>query len=285
MSDEVQDKHADQIAYWNGAGGDHWVQRQELTDLVLAPVAAVLLARAAARPGEHVIDVGCGCGITALALADAVQPSGSLLAADVSAPMLARARERIGERPGVSYACADAAAYGFAPQVADLLFSRFGVMFFGDPTAAFANMRRGLKPGGRLVFACWRNPAENPWMMVPLQAAYEHVPRLPKPDPDDPGPFSFSEADRVRRILAGAGFTDVALEPVDLALDLACGHGLDAAVAYTLDIGATSRALDGVSDELRTAAATSVRAALAPYADGARVPLAAAIWIVTANAP
>jgi SAM-dependent methyltransferase len=285
MNDAVEDLHADQIAYWNGAGGDHWVRRQELTDLVLAPVAEVVLARAGARPGERVIDIGCGCGATTLQLAAAIQPGGALVAADVSAPMLARARERIGDRPDVSYVCADASAHPFAPGWADLLFSRFGVMFFGDPPAAFANMRRGLKPGGRTVFACWRKPAENPWMMLPLHAAYQHVPPLPKPGPEDPGPFSFGDPDRVRRILAEAGFADVALEPVDLMLDLASGRGLDAAVAYTLDIGATSRALDGVSDTLRAAAAGAIRDAFLPHVDGDRVPLAGAIWIVTATAP
>jgi len=277
--------HANQIAYWNGAGGDHWVRRQELTDLVLAPVAEVVLARAAVQPGEHVIDIGCGCGATTLVLADAIRPGGALVAADVSEPMLGRARERIGERPNVAYVCADATTHGFAPGWADLLFSRFGVMFFGDPVAAFANMRRGLKSGGRTVLACWRKPAENPWMMLPLQAAYLHVPKLPKPDPDDPGPFSFGDPDRVKRILGAAGFTDVMLEPVDVMLDLASGRGLDAAVAYTLDIGATSRALDGVSDPLRAAAAGAIHDALTPHVDGGRVPLAGAIWIVTATAP
>jgi len=277
--------HANQIAYWNGAGGDHWVRRQELTDLVLAPVAEVVLARAAVQPGEHVIDIGCGCGATTLVLADAIRPGGALVAADVSEPMLGRARERIGERPNVAYVCADATTHGFAPGWADLLFSRFGVMFFGDPVLAFANMRRGLKPGGRTVFACWRKPAENPWMMLPLQAAYLHVPKLPKQDPDDPGPFSFGDPNRVTRILTEAGFTDIALEPVDVMLDLASGRGLDAAVAYTLDIGATSRALDGVSDILRAAAAGSIHDALTPYVDNGRVPLAGAIWIVTAGSP
>ena len=277
--------HANQIAYWNGAGGDHWVRRQELTDLVLTPVAEVVLARAAVQPGEHVIDIGCGCGATTLVLADAIRPGGALVAADVSEPMLGRARERIGERPNVAYVCADATTHGFAPGWADLLFSRFGVMFFGDPVLAFANMRRGLKPGGRTVFACWRKPAENPWMMLPLQAAYLHVPKLPKQDPDDPGPFSFGDPNRVTRILTEAGFTDIALEPVDVMLDLASGRGLDAAVAYTLDIGATSRALDGVSDILRAAAAGSIHDALTPYVDNGRVPLAGAIWIVTAGSP
>lgn len=285
MTASIDDLHAEQVAYWNGAGGDHWVDRQELTDQVLSPVADVVLARAAAEPGERIIDIGCGCGATTLVLVDAMQPGGALVAADVSEPMLGRARDRIGDRPGVSYVFADAATHDFVPGWADLLFSRFGVMFFGDPVVAFTNMRRGLKPGGRTVFACWRKPAENPWMMLPLQAAYQHVPKLPKQDPDDPGPFSFGDPDRVTRILGAAGFTDIALEPIDLQLDLASGGGLDAAVAYTLDIGATSRAIEGISDGLRASVAGSIRAALTPFVDGNRVRLAAAIWIVTATSP
>ena len=285
MSEPIETLHENQIAYWNGAGGDHWVKRQELTDQVLAPVAEIVLNRAAVAAGERVIDVGCGCGATTSLLADRVGAAGAILAADVSAPMLARAEQRLADRPTVSFVCADAARHPFTPGWADLLFSRFGVMFFGDPAAAFANMRRGLKPGGRVTFACWRKPAENPWMMVPLNAAYEHVPPLPKPGPEDPGPFSFGDPERVTRILPTAGFENVAIEAVDLALDLASGGGVDAAVSYTLDIGATSRALDGASDEIRAAVTASLRRVFVPYADGGRVLLPAAIWIVSAKAP
>jgi SAM-dependent methyltransferase len=276
--------HADQIAYWNGPGGGHWAAQQERTDRVLVEIGAVSLAHAAARPRESVIDVGCGCGATTIGLAEAVGPQGRVTALDVSAPMLGRARERLAAYGNVSFALADAAAHAFAAE-ADLLFSRFGVMFFGDPTAAFANLRRGLKPGGRTVFACWRPPALNPWMTVPLTAAYAHVPKLPQLGPEDPGPFSFADPDRVRRILTGAGFVDVALEPVDLATDLATGGGLDMAVDYVLEIGPTSRALQDHPPETRARVAESVRAALAPYAAGSEVRLPAAIWIVSARAP
>ena len=277
--------HSEQIAYWNGPGGDHWAAQQERTDRVLVEIGTASLARAAAQPGESVIDVGCGCGATTVGLAEAVGPQGRVLALDVSAPMLGRARARLAANGNVSFALADAAAHEFAGIEADLLFSRFGVMFFGDPTAAFANLRRGLKRGGRTVFACWRAPALNPWMTVPLTAAYAHVPKLPQLGPEDPGPFSFADPDRVRRILTGAGFVDVALEPVDLASDLATGGGLEAAVDYVLAIGPTSRALQGHPPETRALVADSVRAALAPYAQGAEIRLAAAIWIVRATAP
>jgi ubiquinone/menaquinone biosynthesis C-methylase UbiE len=282
---EVGTRHAEQIAYWNGAGGVHWVAQQERTDLVMSGIAAVALAEADARPGDSVIDVGCGCGTTVQGLAQAVGPGGRVTALDVSAPMLGRARERLAGFDNVDFVLADAALHAFPPAMADLLFSRFGVMFFGDPTAAFARLRRAIKPGGRVVFACWRAPALNPWMVVPLNAAYQHVPRLPQLGPEDPGPFSFADPERVRRILTGAGFGEPVLKPVDLALDLAAGGGLDAAVNYVLAIGATSRALDGQPDAIRAAAAGSIRRALAEYTEGPSVRLPAAIWLVHATAP
>jgi SAM-dependent methyltransferase len=281
---EAGTRHTEQIAYWNGAGGAHWVAQQERTDLVMSGIAALALAEAEARPGESVIDVGCGCGTTVQGLAQAVGPSGRVIALDVSAPMLGRARERLAGFANVDFVLADAAAHTFPPAIADLLFSRFGVMFFGDPTAAFARLRRVIKPRGRAVFACWRAPALNPWMLVPLNAAYQHVARLPQLGPEDPGPFSFADPDRVRRILTGAGFAEPVLKPIDLALDLAAGGGFEAAINYVLAIGATSRALEGQPDSVRAAAAASIRRALAEYAEGPSVRLPAAIWLVRAAA-
>lgn len=284
MSDAAE-LQAQQVAYWNGPGGAHWVAEQERTDLIMAGSAALALARADARPGEIVIDVGCGCGTTTMGLAKAVSPGGRVVALDVSAPMLGWARERMAGAETVEFVLADAANHDFDGLAADLLFSRFGVMFFGDPTAAFANLRKALKRGGRVVFACWREPGLNPWMLVPLAAAYEHVPRLPKLGPEEPGPFSFGDSARVERILGGAGYVDIALEPVDLAMDLAGGKGLEAAVSFVLEIGATSRALQDQPLELRAKAVESVRRALAAYVQGETVPLPAAIWIVRATAP
>jgi SAM-dependent methyltransferase len=284
MSEAAQ-RQAEQVAYWNGAGGDRWVAEQERTDAVMGEIAALALARADAKPGEIVIDVGCGCGTTTVGLAKSVAPGGKVVALDVSAPMLGRAQERLAGADTVDFVLADAAVHDFAGMGADLLFSRFGVMFFGDPIAAFANLRRGMKLGARVVFACWREPKLNPWMMVPLNAAYEHVPRLPKQGPEDPGPFSFGDAARVERILAGAGYVDIGLEPVELAMDLACGKGLDAAVSFVLEIGATSRALQDQPEALRAKAADSIRQALAAYVQGDTVPVPAAVWIVRATAP
>jgi SAM-dependent methyltransferase len=279
------DRNADQVAYWNGPAGERWRARQEDQDTLLKCIADLLLCRAAPAAGEVALDIGCGCGATSIELARRVVPDGRVLGVDVSAPMLERARERAPANLPIEFIEADATAYAFAPGAADLLFSRFGVMFFAEPQKSFANLRQGLHSAGRLVFGCWREPRENPWLMLPLEAACRHVPRPPALGPEEPGPFAFADARRVRSILDRAGFVEIGLEPVDLSLDIGLGRGLDVALATAVGIGPTSRALEGQPAELRTAAIDSIRAALARHQVGNVVALSGAIWIVTARNP
>jgi SAM-dependent methyltransferase len=281
----TNDPNSAQIAFWNGPGGQRWLSRQQTQDELLAPVAEMLLDRAGARVGEVVLDIGCGCGATSIALAGLVAPGGRVLGIDVSSPMLERARQLAPKGLPVDFALADATIYPFEPGRADLLCSRFGVMFFADPAQSFANMRCGLRRGARLAFACWREPRENPWLLLPLQEAYRHVPRLPEVGPEDPGPFSFAAERRVRDILERAGFGAIQFEPIDLSFDLANGRGLDAAVDAALGIGPVGRALDGQPTALRAAAAESIRTALAQCQVADAVPLPGALWIVTATNP
>jgi SAM-dependent methyltransferase len=278
------DQNADQIAYWNGPAGQRWADRQQAQDILLGPVADILVDRAKLKPGERVIDVGCGSGATTIAFAQKVGPSGHALGIDLSAPMLARARASAPEGLPVDFVLADATVYPFDPASFDLLASRFGVMFFAEPVLSFANMRRALRPSGRLAFACWREPRENPWMMAPLQAVYQHAPKLPPQGPEDPGPFAFASEERVHRILGAAGFTGIAMEACPLSLDIAIGSGLDAAVQGALEIGPAHRALEGQPPEVVAAATQSIREALAPFVRGQTVPLPGSIWIVTASA-
>src|ERR1700736_2181258 len=278
------DQNTDQIAYWNGPGGQHWADRQQTQDIVLAPVSDALIDRATAKSGERVLDIGCGCGATTLAFAQKVGVGGHVTGIDISAPMLARARQLAPAGAQVDFVLADATVYPFEPENFDLLASRFGVMFSAEPARSFANMRGALRPSGRLAFACWREPRENPFFMAPLQAVYKHVPKLPRQGPEDPGPFSFASEARVHRILGEAGFTGIEMEPHDFALDVAIGRGLDAAVQGALEIGPASRALEGHPEDVRAAATDALREALAPFAKGQTVPLPASIWIVPARA-
>ena len=277
-------QNADQIAYWNGPGGQRWASRQAAQDIVLQPVLDLLIDRAAPKAGERIVDVGCGSGASTNGFATKVGPSGHVFGVDVSGPMLERARQSTPKDAPVTYALADATVYPFDPASFDLLASRFGVMFFADPVVSFANLHKALKPSGRLAFACWQEPRENPFFMAPLQAVYKHVPKLPQLGPEDPGPFSFASESRVKRILGEAGFSDVAMEPCRVELDVATGRGIDAAIQGALEIGPASRALEGHPDEVRSAAIASMREALAPFVKGDSVPLPGAIWIVTARA-
>jgi len=279
----AQQFNEEQRQRWNGMDGDYWVRQQDRLDRTLAPVLRPLLAFAAPRSGSTVIDVGCGCGATTIELARAVGPSGRVIGLDISQPMLELAKARLGEFENATCMLGDAADLPLDGLNAELIVSRFGVMFFGDPVAAFTNLRTGLAPGGRVRFACWRPVNENPWLQIPLHAAYEHVPRLPKPEPEEPGPFAFADTARVTRILTSAGFTAPTFTPLDLQLDIASGGTLEDAVTQSSQMGPTKRALADQPDEIRAAALEAIRRALTPYASSSGVTLPAAVWLVAAT--
>jgi SAM-dependent methyltransferase len=273
--------NADQCAFWNGPGGHTWVARQEHTDITLAPVTEALLAFAAPRPGEGVLDIGCGCGATTLEFARAVGPAGRVAALDISGPMLAEGQARA-EAAGIANVvwrqvdAATAALDGY-----DLLTSAFGLMFFGDPVAAFAHMRSAANPGARMAFVCWRPLSENPWMEVPMNAVSRHLPPRPKPDPQAPGMFAFADPQRVSEVLTAAGWAPPRLDKLDLDLDIAAGRGLEEAVVQSTQIGAVNSWLRNQRAEVVSAAIASVREALTAHLDGASVRLPGAMWLVS----
>jgi len=284
MSEALQ-RHSEQIEYWNGAGGARWIANQARRDTMLGGFAVAALARADVQPGERVIDIGCGCGETGAELAERVGAAGQVLAVDVSAPILAIARDRLAPYPWARAAVADAAAYPFEPGKTDVLFSRFGVMFFGDPPAAFANLRRALRPGGRLVFVCWRAPSENPWMTAPLETVFKFVPRPPPADPDAPGPFAFANQARVAQILTQAGFAPPTFEKLDPLVDISGGAGVSGAVQTALEFGPTARVLQDQPDDIKIKVSAAIQDFLSPFeADGA-LKLPSAVWIVSTTNP
>jgi len=278
--------NAEQIEYWNRDAGPKWVRLQDRLDAQLRPLGDAALDRAALVAGERVLDVGCGCGDTTLRAAARVAPDGHALGIDVSEPMLARARERAAAegRRLASFVHADAQTHAFEPGSVDVLVSRFGVMFFREPEAAFANLRGALAPGGRLAFVCWRPVAENPWMFAPMAAAAKHLPLTP-PEPGAPGPFAFQDEGRVRDILEAGGFARVAHEPLSGELSVGGAGDLDDAVDFLLEVGPAARALReaGGGEDLARRVADAVRESLVPFAGpgGVRMPYAA--WIVTAR--
>jgi ubiquinone/menaquinone biosynthesis C-methylase UbiE len=279
---EQTPSNADQVAYWNDKAGETWASFQSLLDHQIAPLGARAMDALSPSPGETIIDVGCGCGDTTLALARAVGPSGAVTGVDISRPMLEVAADRITQDalPQAAVVEADAQTFAFEPGAADAIFSRFGVMFFHQPAVAFANLRSGLKPGGRLAFVCWRPLAQNPWMGVPLAAALTVVPPPPPPaDPFAPGPFAFSDPDRVRGILAEAGFVDIEIEPHDQKIG---GHPLPQALLLAQKVG-PGALLMRENPERREAITAALSEALAAHETADGVMLDSATWIVTAR--
>jgi SAM-dependent methyltransferase len=266
-----------QVQYWNEQAGHTWAEMQPLLDLQLAPLGERAIAALAPQPGENVLDIGCGCGDTTRRLAALVAPAGNALGIDISAPMLAVASASTTAQ-NIRFAQQDAQTARFDTAL-DAAFSRFGVMFFADPTAAFANIHAALRPGGRLAFVCWRAAAENPWMMVPLAAALRFLPPPPPPNPFEPGPFAFADANRLRHILTQAGFAHIEIESFNTDIG---GFNLDQAVTLALRVGPLGKLLretPGHDNEVVAA----VREALAAHATAEGIRLASATWVVTAT--
>lgn len=273
----------EQIRLWNEQSGPRWVAQQERLDAQLAPFGEEAMKALGATAENRILDVGCGCGDTTLALAR--RTGAAVTGVDVSHTMLVRARERLAHDgfTNVSFVEADAQTYAFEPGSFDRLVSRFGVMFFADPPAAFANLRRALAPGARLSFVCWQAMERNAWLTVPLQAALAHVPAPAPTPPGAPGPFAFADESRVRALLAGAGFADVRTDPFETELSMAGGGTLDDAVTLASQVGPAAVLLRENPDK-RDAIVGAVREAFARRETDRGVLLPAAVWVVTARA-
>ena len=274
----------DQAEHWNSdEQADRWVSRQDAYDRMLAPFATMILGAASLASSDHVLDVGCGCGATTLAASRAVAP-GTATGIDLSAPMLARARQNAAAAGigNAHFLQADAQVHPFR-QVFDAVISRFGVMFFADPVAAFANLHMAARPGGRLTFVCWQPLVANEWLTVPAAALAEHLPIPDLGDPAAPGMFGLAEPDRIRSILAATRWQNVSVRPEHVPI-LVGGGTLDDAVTFLRTGQLGRRILDGADAATQARAVQSVRAALAQHADNGGVRLGAAVWLVQAEA-
>ena len=284
MSDTDAPIRADQA--FRERAGEAWVLLQEQTDRQLDSFGRAAIAKLGLTVGARVLDVGCGCGQTLLELAGLVGAGGHVMGVDVSEPMLARARERVAGQPTIELCTANAQTHVFSPGDFDALFSRFGVMFFEDSRAAFANLRRALRPGGRVAFVCWQDLTKNPWAELPLRAVMQVLGSAVLPQlfrPGCPGPFHFSDPDRVRAILSDAHFADIEIERFERPLHVGGAMTLEEALAYCRQIGPGARSMADAPAALRPALEAAIARALAPFVSDRGVWMDAAAFLVTAR--
>jgi len=275
------------IALWNGEDAASWHQHAERYDAMLKPLGEAALAAAKLSTGEAVLDVGCGAGALTLAAATTVGSSGRAVGVDLSQPLVEVARRRAAEAgiEHVTFETADAQVDALVEVPVDAVVSRFGVMFFDDPVAAFVNIRSATTPGGRLSFVCWQPMLENEWAIVAAGAVVPHLGMPELPGPDAPGPFAFGDRDRVAQILGDAGWTSVTIDDFRVPITVGGARTVEEAITYFRE-DLIGKAMFRDADDERAAVATdALREALEPHVTPEGVRLGSATWIVTATAP
>lgn len=279
--------NSQQEVYWTEVGGVNWVKQQRQFDHMLAPFGDETLRALAPQPGERVLDIGCGTATTTLAIAGAVEPGGHAVGFDISSTMIEAARNRASDRANVSFVVGDAQIAPLAADGAlyDAVFSRMGVMFFADPVAAFANVGAACRAGARMAFTCWRHETLNPWIDAPATIIRQFTPEPVFPPPNSPGPFGFQDSDRVRGILADAGWVGVSIEPFAATVTLGEGKGVDAAVEQTLHTSVGMMLRSQVDDETFHRASRAVRDLFDQHLTPDGVQFAGNVWVVTATTP
>lgn len=286
MSDDLElggsRNNDEQIDYWNVRGGAAWVPLQDRLDAMLRPFGVAALDAAGIGKGQRVLDVGCGCGDTTLDAASRTGPSGHVVGLDVSAPMLSRARARAGKANHVRFVEADAQTTDIASLGVDHVVSRFGVMFFADPAAAFANLRTAARSGGSLSFVCWQSPSVNPWFSFAGRAVGDLV-TFPPGDPDAPGPFSLHDHQRIAQLLFGSGWSDVQISGLEVAIDYGGGGSIEELTQFAIDLGPIGRAIED-DPELDEPVRARLHEAIAERWSDGHLVLDASTWVVSASA-
>ena len=279
MTDPIDGANAQQARYWTEDGGPSWVRDEAVYDRMLIPFNEALVDVLAPQSGERVLEIGCGFGSTALAIA----ARGAVVhGVDISPPMIERARARADAAgAAVSFAVGDAQEDDLGGPY-DAVTSRFGVMFFADPVRAFANIARATRPGGRLAFVCWRTLDRNPWMSSATEVLRGLMADPPPPPASGAGPFAFGDAAFVERVLADAGWRDVSLTAFDTVAHMGGDGGVDGAVEQALGSSAVKAMLAAGEPGLRARAAEILRARFAEQAVDGAVRFPAAAWLVSA---
>ncbi|OGT76902.1 MAG: hypothetical protein A3I78_09570 [Gammaproteobacteria bacterium RIFCSPLOWO2_02_FULL_56_15] len=265
--------------YWRGIGGDRWVLNMDVLELGIETFSAPLLQAAAPIPGERVLDIGCGGARTTISLAREIAPGGQITGIDISPQILSMARQRAGGIENLEFVLGDVTNTDLGDPY-DLLFSRFGVMFFDAPERGFRRLHACLKPGGRLVFLCWRSPQENPWMSGPAAVFASFIPTMPKPDPDAPGPFSLADGEKIKGILSAAGFNDILLTKLDSVMQLG---PLSEAVPFLMQQGSAAAVLAEITEQQRREIAAALGDHMRQYETASGITPPAAAWIVKAT--
>jgi SAM-dependent methyltransferase len=286
MAGESVEANAAQRRYWNTVAGPRWVATPGFRERRNQESLALLLARLDLAGGESVLEIGCGTGALTLPLAAAIGERGRVVAVDISEPMLGAARQKVGERGlhNVTLLCGDAQLFAFEPAAFDLATSRMGVMFFADPAAAFRNIMGALKPGGRLVFACWAPLAENRHWLISYDIALRHLGPPAPPPAHEPGPLAFGDPDYTRRVLATAGFAEIAVERAYPRI--ICGNPVEES-QQALMMGPTARLVEEKKPDeaTRRTIAREIEAAFAAAASSGPIRLPATIFLVAARRP
>lgn len=284
MQPSVTSPNQPQIDYWNSVVGERWARNQREVADMLGPFVAPLVAALDPQPGTHLIDIGCGSGDVSLVLADRIGAAGRVLGIDISKPMLEVATARTQHLGTITLIEADAATATLPDSPYDGALSRFGVMFFADPIAAFTHIRTQLRSGAPLVFCCWQAFERNPSHFVPHAAITDLLPEQPVTDPHAPGPYAFADDERVRSILCAAGFGSVDISPISKMLPFSQSGGIDGALALALRIGPAARAVAELDDTTRAQAMAQLRAVLSQHVIDGVVQLEGAVWLVRAIA-
>lgn len=267
--------NSEQAALWNGPGGHGWAAARDMVDVVLQPYEDLLVQVAKEKPRTGVLDVGCGTGGVTRAIGAALGDV-PCVGVDISGPQIAVAQETA----NVRFFEADAQVYAFEPEF-DLVVSRFGVMFFDDPVAAFRNLRAASKPGGELRVVVWRDKEENPFMTTAERAVAPLMPDLPTFESDKPGPYGLTDPERTRKILEESGWTGIDFRKVDLE----CSMPEDTLPTYLTMLGPVGRALQPMAERERNEVLQTVLRAFDPFVSSGEVRFPTASWEITALNP